>query len=353
MDTSERAAQTGADAEGPRGRRPVQAELRVFVWKVLIVIGAIGLLYVIGRVARVLLLVFAGVLLSLLLQKMTAWVQRWSSLPRMGAFGVVLVVAALAVGGGGWLLGASAAAQYDQFTDQINEALKQMPEEMREHLFNEERAIQWVSRLPTAATAILLGVGDLLVTLFIAVYMAASPGMYRRGLVLLVPPAGHKRAHEVLDLTGEALWKWMIGQFVSMLLVGLVTGLGLWAIGVPAAVPLGIIAGIFEFIPLIGPIIAAVPAVLIAFAQSPETALWTALLYILIQQLEGNAIQPIVQKRVVDLPPVITIAAVAAGGLLFGILGMFLATPLAVVVLVLVNTLYIEDRLGEERGFPD
>ena len=188
--------------------------------------------------------------------------------------------------------------------------------------------------------------------LFVGIYTAVSPGLYRRGLVLLVPPSGHRRAEEVLDVSGDALWKWLMGQLVSMAVVGILTTAGLMMLGVPAALALGIVAMVLEFIPLIGPFLAAAPAVLIAFAQSPTLAIWTAALYLLIQQIEGNIILPVAQKRVVHLPPVITVAAITAGGILFGILGMFLATPLAVVMLVLVNLLYVEDRLGEGRHFP-
>ena len=153
----------------------------------------------------------------------------------------------------------------------------------------------------------------------------------------------------MLDTLGRALWLWLIGQSVDMLAVALATGLGLWAIGVPLPVALGLIAGVTNFIPYLGPFIGAAPAVLIAFAHDPADALWTALLFAAIQQVEGNVLQPVIQRRATALPPVLTILAVVGAGVLFGLVGVLVATPLLLVLIVLVRMLYVEDALGD-RG---
>jgi predicted PurR-regulated permease PerM len=144
----------------------------------------------------------------------------------------------------------------------------------------------------------------------------------------------------------------MLGTFVSMGVVGLVTGIGLWLIGVPSALALGLLAGLLEFVPIIGPIAASVPAILLAFSHSTEMALWTAGLFILVQQLEGNLIQPIVQRYAVDLPPALLLFSVVAGGLLFGIVGIIFAAPLTVVTFVLVKRLYVREVLDTETKLP-
>jgi predicted PurR-regulated permease PerM len=135
-----------------------------------------------------------------------------------------------------------------------------------------------------------------------------------------------------------------------MMLVFVLTGLGLWAIGLPAALALALLAGLAEFVPLVGPIVATIPALLIALSVGLETALWTLLLYIAIQQVESNVLIPLVQRRVVELPPVVTLFAVVA--LLFGLLGVLFATPLAVVVLVAVKKLWVHATLGEPTNLP-
>ena len=137
-----------------------------------------------------------------------------------------------------------------------------------------------------------------------------------------------------------------------MVLVGLLTGIGLAIIGVPSAIGLGLIAGLFEFVPVFGPILAAVPALLMALSEGGTTALWTLLLFIVIQQLEGNVIQPLIQRRAVDLPPVLLLFSILVFGILFGALGVILAAPLAVLAFVFVKELYMRGVLGEETDVP-
>jgi len=340
----------GGDPEGGARRRVVQAELKLFLWKALIAVGVAALAYLIVRVAEALLLMFAAALFAIMLSRLTHMVRRWTGMRREAAFTVVLLGLAGVLGINGWFIGAEVIEQYEQFSDQIGQAIERLPPQIRDEAARQGDPVSWLARLQPVASQMVFALGDLVVVVFAAVYLAASPGLYRRGLVLLLPPAAHERAFQVMDVTGDALWKWLIGQILSMVLVGFVTALGLWALGIPAVVALSVLAAILEFIPFLGPILAAAPAVLIAFAQSPMTALWVTGLYLFVQQLEGQLIQPLMQKRVVDLPPVVTLGAIACGGLLFGLLGMFLATPLAVVAMVMINMLLIRDTYKEAEN---
>jgi predicted PurR-regulated permease PerM len=139
---------------------------------------------------------------------------------------------------------------------------------------------------------------------------------------------------------------------ISMVLVGSLTAFGLWLLGVPSWLALGLLAGLFEFIPIIGPIAAGIPGVLLALTLGMETALWVLGLYILIQQLEGNVIQPIVQRYAVDLPPAMLLFTLVAAGVLFGLPGIIFAAPLTVVVYVLVKRLYVQGALGTPTEMP-
>ena len=339
--------------EAATAGRSSATELKLFTWKVLIAAGVLGTLFLAWQVADALLLVFAGVLLAILFQRMAGLVRRFTGLPQGWALGVVLLLLAALLVGGGFLMGQSVVSQFDQLSQQVSGAVQQLPASLRDQIMEQGRdASSWMSRLRSVASSVMFFLGDLVEVMFTAIYLAASPGVYQRGVVLLVPRRGHDRAREVLDVTGDSLWKWLIGQLSAMAIVGVLTTAGLLLLGIPSAPALGLLAALLEFIPLIGPFLAAVPAILIAFAQSPQDALWVAGLYLTIQQVEGNVVMPLMQKKVVDLPPVVTIAAIAAGGVLFGLMGMFLATPFAVVLLVLVNMLYIEDKLGEGRHFP-
>ena len=143
------------------------------------------------------------------------------------------------------------------------------------------------------------------------------------------------------------LRKWLGIQFISMVVIGVASIAALSIIGVPAALPLGILAGLLEFIPNVGPLIAAAPAVLMGFVGGPQMALWVALSYILIQQLESQILVPILMQEGVDLPPVLTILAQALMAIVFGFLGLLIAVPLLAIVMVGVKMLYVEGVVGD------
>jgi predicted PurR-regulated permease PerM len=157
-------------------------------------------------------------------------------------------------------------------------------------------------------------------------------------------------AAATLDDASQGLRGWMVGQAVSSLVVAALTWLGLMLLGVPAAGGLSIIAGLLDVIPMVGPVIAGIPAVLLAFTVSPMTALWTLLLFLVIQQLQGNLLQPMIQKHAVDVPPAVLLFAVLAAGLLFGFLGVLLAAPLTIIVFVFVQRVYVGAILGKLDG---
>ena len=138
-------------------------------------------------------------------------------------------------------------------------------------------------------------------------------------------------------------------QLVAMATVGALTGMGLWLIGVPQALALGIVAGLLDFIPNVGPILASVPGILAAASAGTTQALYALALYIAIQTAENNLITPIVQRRAVDLPPALTMVALLVMGLLGGVLGLLLAVPLAAVLTVAVRMAYVEDVLGDRE----
>ncbi|MDN4634228.1 AI-2E family transporter [Sphingomonas sp. PsM26] len=129
--------------------------------------------------------------------------------------------------------------------------------------------------------------------------------------------------------------------------MGVGTGLGLWLVGVPAAWAIGLVAGLAEFVPYAGIILAGVPAVVLAFGQGTSTGLWTIGVLLIVQQLQGNLVMPLLHNRMVDLPPAITIFGIIAAGILFGVAGVLLATPLTIVVLVLVRRLYLDEDKHE------
>lgn len=190
--------------------------------------------------------------------------------------------------------------------------------------------------------------GGLLLILFIAVYIGSAPQLYHRGLLHLFPHRVRPRAEEVLSAVGITLRKWLVTQLVAMVVIGVVTTVVLKLLGVRAALPLGIIAGLLEFIPMVGPLLSAIPAVAMGFVDSPQTALFVALAYAGIQFFENQLLIPLLMKEGVDLPPVLTLLGLAVMGVVFGFLGMLVAVPLLAAIVVAVKLLYVEDVVGDD-----
>jgi len=191
-------------------------------------------------------------------------------------------------------------------------------------------------------------VGGLLLILFTAIYIGAEPDLYHKGLLHLFPHEARSRADEVLDAIGFPLRRWLVAQLIMMVSIGVATAIGLSLLGVKAALALGLIAGLLEFIPMLGPILSAVPGIAMAFLDSPQKALFVALVYWGVQFLEGHILQPLLMKRGVDLPPVVTLVGLSLMAIVFGFLGMLVADPVLAAVMVAIKMLYVEDVVGDD-----
>lgn len=186
--------------------------------------------------------------------------------------------------------------------------------------------------------------GDIYVVLFLGIFFTVSPGIYKKGIVQLIPKKGQKKGEDVLNEIGNNLKKWLKGKIFSMVVVMILTAIGLAIIGVPMWLVLAIIAGLLSFIPNFGPLIGLIPAVLVALMQSPATAATVVGLYILIQVVESNFITPMVQLKLINTPPALIITAQLLISPLTGGWGLVLATPLLVIVMILIQELYMKER---------
>jgi predicted PurR-regulated permease PerM len=347
----------------PEQPRDNATELWRFTARVLIVLLIVSLALFAWAIIDVLLLAFGGVLVGVFVRRLANFLGRILPISRRWTLVITVLllftVSAFAV----WLLGSHVAAAFTDLANQLPQAFEQF----RNWLFQYEWMRFLRRRAEDVARDGLDGVGSIftqitgvastatgvlanaVVLLFIGLYFAADPHLYREGVLQLVPHRHRDRVRQTMTATGDALWHWLLGQLISMITIGVLTAIGLLLLGVPAALALGAVAGILEFVPVIGPILAAIPAVLIAFAQEPMLAVWVALLYVAIQQVEGNVVMPLVQHRVASLPPVLALTAIMAFGLLFGFLGVLLATPLAVAALVWIKRLYVADILERQK----
>jgi predicted PurR-regulated permease PerM len=247
-----------------------------------------------------------------------------------------------------------------QLADRLPDALRRLQLMIQEHawsrqLFAEAPALRDLVPAPTDVISSITNVFSqtlgavtrVLIVLLIGIYGAVNPQGYVQSVVMLIPKTDRPRAREVMHALGRVLRWWLVGRFVSMSIVGAVTTTGLWIIGVPSPLALGLIAAVLEFVPYIGPLLAAAPALLVALVLSAEKLAYVAALYAVVQLLESYLINPLVQERAVSILPAALITAQVIMGVLAGPTGIALATPLAVSTIVLVQMLYIEDVLGD------
>lgn len=349
---------------------------RAFARRVWTAAGIASLVAALAAVVVVLptlpLMAFAALLGAVLLDGAAAPLRRQLRLPRAAA---VLAVAAAGLGlfvAAVWLYGPRVAEQSSALMERLPSALNRLQEQLGETGWGRmllstagdgwdvERLRSTLTRLwqPLAgafATALAALSGALVVGI-VSVFLALDPGSYRDGLLHLARPERRTHHAGVLDAMGRALRWWLVGRLASMGVVGLLTVIGLMLLGVPVALFLGVLTAILTFIPYLGPVLAAVPAVLVGLADGFELALWIVALYTGIQVLENNLLTPFIQERTVSLPPVVLILAQILMGGLFGLLGILVATPLTVVAIVAVQTYYVRDVLGDsvklmgERG---
>ena len=192
-------------------------------------------------------------------------------------------------------------------------------------------------------------VTGLVIIIFLSIYIAVDPAMYRRGIMLLFPRNRRERTGEVLTAIAAVLRKWLVTQLIAMVTLGAVTTIVLLALRVKAAFALGLLSGLFEFIPTLGPIISALPAIAMGFLDSPEKALWVTIAYVGVHFLEGHLLIPLLMKGGINLPPALTILSQALMAVLFGFLGLMCAVPLLAATTVAVQMLYVEDVVGEPQ----
>lgn len=350
--------QAGPTTEGRFARRVATA----LALTALFVAGAL----VVWHAGQIILLAFVGVLVAIFLNAPARFIHERTGLPYTAslALGILLLVVLVAVG---------VVVAGPSVGSQANQLIEDFPSSV-------ERVRQTVSGLPggqwlldrmssmepsgdggglgllSSATGAAAGVFDVLSKLafvmFLGLFLAIAPSRYRDGVVALFPPARRPRAREALTESGRAVQGWMLGQLVSVTAVGVLTGIGLWIIGVPLALVLGVIAGLSQLVPIIGVFFGFIPAALLGLSLGTSTLLWVIVLFVLVQQLDGNVIAPVIQRRAVDLPPPLTISAVFLGGALFGPIGFLVGTPLVAALVVLVKMLYLRDALDEDVELP-
>jgi len=321
----------------------------------LAVLLTVGVALLLVRLLDVLLLAFGAVLVAVLLHAIARPLQRRLRLSRYLSLTIAVVVVALSAALLVWVFGRQAGAQLASLSELLPQAWKNLSTSLAawppgalilREMNGWSYAGAWLfgQGPQLAANAVAMVAGSIIVV-FAGLYLAFHPETYLRGALLLMPPRARPRAAEVAEAIHVALRHWLVGLLFSMALVGVTVTVGLWLAGVPNPLALGIIAGVGQVVPLVGPLFAMIPG-LLAAASEPTTLAWAVVVYAGAGQLEANVFTPLVLRRLAQLPMGVTLFAVLATGVLMGPLGVLFATPLAVTAYVIVKMVYVEGIVG-------
>lgn len=331
------------------------------VWvAVLIVTAMAGGIILLWLAYKVALVFFAAVLLAIFLRTLTDWVGQlthWTP-----GWSLTLVILVLMGGAGllGWFLASPISQEVDQLTRELPKAMGQLQNQLEHYAWG--RTIVTRLRQPTGLfsqagnllgrakdlfSVTVEGVVYVWVVLFCGFYLTTQPEFYIEGFLKLLPVPKRPRGRVVLYAIGRELRHWLLGQIISMTIIGLMTWLGLRLLRIPLSAALGLVAGILDFVPVAGPWVAGIISCVLALLRSPMHAVYVACLFVALHLFEGHVLVPQVQKRATRLPPVLTVLAMVLFTALFGFLGLFLATPLLALILIATQALYVEDVLQD------
>ncbi len=347
---------SGASENAPLGFGPGGDGHREFVrraWAIVLILAAVvGTVLLLWVASQILLLLFAGILLAIFLHLVSGGVERLTHLNSGWALAVTILLLLGLLAGAGWLLATPVSEQMQQLSDQLPKAIAQLQAQLEKYAFGKNVVEQFKNfsaqlgplwgQITSFFSMTLESILGMLLIVFFGIYFAADPCLYINGFLSLLPQQRRARAREVIFEIGNHLRHWLLGQLISMTIVGVLTWLGLWLLGVPLSGMLGFIAGLVDFIPVVGPWLAGILAALLGLLKQPVLPLYVALLFVGIHLFESHLLIPQVQKFSTKLPPVLTILALALFTRWFGFLGLLLSTPLLAVVVVLVRTLYQE-----------
>lgn len=329
-----------------------------------IAVGVVALLWMLGPIVEIVLLGFSGLLFAVFLQGCGAWLAKRLHVPeKLG------VAAACFLGVGlmvlmGFLAAPAVAKQIDELSGELPKAAERSLASLERYDWGKaliERtkklgdalgSSESMSRAGGILSTTLGAFGGFVVFVFLGLFMAFEPDLYRRGVLRLVPVSKRDRASLLLSEMGSTLQRWLAGKLLAMVVIGVLTWLGLLLLDVPLGLTLALVAAVLSFVPNFGPILAAVPAVLLGLLDSPSQALYVGLLYVAVQTVESYILTPLVQKKTVSLPPALTLLGQMIMGVVAGGIGVVVATPLTAIFLVLTKRLYVEDTLGDAGDEP-
>jgi predicted PurR-regulated permease PerM len=327
------------------------------------VVLVLALLLLAWWLVDVVLLTFAGVLIAVLLRAPADWLSARSGLSPNLSIAIVLVVLTVGLGGAVWGIAPEVGRQFDELIAQLPGAVRELSAALEQHgwgrwlvargqstgeMLARPEAMQGAGRALSTTFGALT---SLFVVAVVGLWVTLQPGVYINNGVRLFPVPMRPRMLALAGECGHALQRWLLGCLVSMLIVSTATFVGLWLLGVPLALLLALFAGSMVFIPNFGPLLSAIPALLLALMQGPMAVLWVAVLYVGVQIVDNTITTPLIQRQAVSLPPALMMFAQTAMGVLAGGLGVIVAVPVMALALIVVRRLHVDPLEDPDAPF--
>lgn len=345
-----------------------QSQWVMYKRRLFLAVGLIAFLIVLATFVKatlgILLLLFLCALIAIGLRGISNWIAKHTPLPDTVTLPLTVFFIVALIFGMVLLVGSRLAAEFSALGDTLEDALAKLEEQLLQYPWGEDFVrqvptteevgqqildgnIDLFTRVTGIFSTTLSFLSSVIIVVFISLFLAAQPGVYKDNFLRLIPLAKRDRVRQTLSQVAYTLEKWLLTRFISVLAIGVLTMAGLTVLNVPLALSLAIVAALAGFIPTFGPILAIIPALLVAFIATPEQVLSVFILYIGIQLVENYLVTPVIQNRMLYLPPVFTIAAQMLFGVIAGPMGLVLAAPLSAALVLIVRMLYVEDVLGD------
>lgn len=339
--------------------RPEELSYRRFFGFAAIAVGVVLVPVLVWQLGSILLLAFAAILAAIFLHVVSEPLQRWTPLPVWADLLIAGLIILSMIAICAWIFGSQISAEFSDVVSRVRAGAVQIQDLLRKNPTGQfilsrlsSTNVSVTGLFGAVVSTFVTAIEALIIIVMSAAYLAAEPALYRAGVVRLFGPAREEWANETIVSVAAALRYWLLGQFIQMAMIGVLSALAVWFIGLPSPLALGLIAAATEFVPYLGPVLAAIPALLVAVTRGPHEVAWTLAAYVLIHQIEGNLIMPQIQKRMVYIPPAVMLLGLAGIGALAGLLGFMLAAPIVVAIFVVVEKAYVRDTLKEDVALP-
>ena len=322
------------------------------VWHTVAIAALLIIVILVLHVAfNILMMALAGSLIAAYFHGLGDIIQRRTRLNRKYAMILSIVTSVVLLGALLWFMGTKMQVQIAELSNTLPHTISNAKAKMAEtpigqkvlENFSGDNSQKLTATVQSFFSTSFGVLGDIYIILFLGIFFTASPSLYKNGILLLVPRSKKELGKHIMDRISLSLKGWLKGMMLSIVLITVLISVALSIVGVPVAMVLGLITGILELIPNIGSLVAMIPGVLLAFTISPNTAIVVAIIYIVSQTIVANIVTPLVQKKIINLPPALTLISQLIMGTLTGALGIILAVPLLAIVIILVDELYVKE----------